>query len=70
MLHDGVNYLWWDIIERMKGIVWGYNKLWKIEAKLEDGFCPTWGEMTLDKDGKKSMCYVVAPLTDAIHVVL
>ena len=54
----------------MEGIVWGYNKLWKIEAKLEDGFCPTWGEMTLDKDGKKSMCYVVAPLTDAIHVVL
>jgi len=55
----------------MEGIVWGYNKLWKIETKLEDGFCPTWGEMTLEKDGKKkSMCYVVAPFTDAIHVAL
>ena len=39
----------------MEGIVWGYNKLWKIEAKLEDGFCPTWGEMTLEKDGKKKV---------------
>lgn len=55
----------------MEEFAWGYNKLWKIEAKLEDGFCPTWGEMTLDKDGKKSpSVIVVAPFTDAIHVAL
>ncbi len=24
---------------------WGFNRLWKIEAKLWDEFSPTWGEL-------------------------